>query len=279
MASHTNNATASALLPGNDLSTGQQGDTAVSARLAMCSALWGRTNIGSRAADLLDALSSAPGLTARPVSCLIGVNVGGPDILKVAVDRGFTLFEVDRVLHDYLQGHGIADGGHSVLMRWPAPQALGTGQYQCIATLWGFAATRDTRGFAAEVSGALGPGGRLCIDELWSTGGDEDGVLGQTLALWQGDLVFKDRSAVIDLLSQTLELEDEIDRTVALKVNLRDALLHGEGVRMRLQEMPDALRRTRLPALARELHRAVMLFDALDRGVLTAGRVTFRRAP
>jgi len=228
---------------------------------------------------LLEALSRSSDASRPSVHCVVGVDVGGPEILKAAADRGFMIFEADPVLHEYLEGHVATDGGHSPLSCWPAPQPFGKGHYQSIATVWGFAAISDIRSFAGELCDALAPGGRLCLDELWSTGGEEGKALGQTLALWRDDLVFKDRRTVVEVLTQTLTLEDEADQTIALKVDLRDALIHGAGIRMRLQEMPESVRRSRLPALARELHRAVMLFDALDRGMLTAGKMTFRKAP
>ena len=278
MAPTTNSAIAGTCDAGHDRSPGSQGETAVSARLAMCSALWGRTNIASCTRSLLEALSRSSDTSRQAVHCLVGVDVAGPEILKAAADRGFTIFEADPVLHEYLQGHVTTDGGHSPLSCWPAPQPLGKAHYQSITTAWSFSATSDIRSLAGAFSDALAPGGRLCVDELWSTGGEEGRALGQTLALWRNDLVFKDRRAVVDVLTQTLTLEEEADQTIVLKVDLRDALLHGAGIRKKLQEMPEAVRRSQLPALARELHRAIMLFDALDRGVLTAGKLTFRKA-
>jgi hypothetical protein len=250
----------------------------VATRLEVCHELWGRANLAA-GPDVLSAFLPAGEQRAAVASlCLIGIDVAGADRLQTPAGGALEIREGDHVLCDHLvaAGAGRADG--AALLGWTPTDRLAAGRYQGISTLWAFSAVADVQALAREIAAALAPGGILCIDELWAASHADGQALGQALALWRNDLLFPDRAAVIEALSAHLTIEGATDRSAGLRVEIRDALIKGEGIRSRLRVLPDEARRQRLPALARELHRALVLFDALDRGRLTASRHVFRKA-
>jgi hypothetical protein len=250
----------------------------VATRLEVCHELWGRANLAA-GPDVLSAfLPAGEQRAAVAPLCLIGVDVAGTGRLQIKAGGALEIREGDHVLCDHLaaQGGGRADG--AALQRWTPSDRLAAGRYQGISTLWAFSAVADVQALAREFASALAPGGILCIDEIWAASHADGQALGQALALWRNDLLFPDRAAVIEALSAHLKIEGATDRSAGLRVEIRDALINGEGIRNRLRVLPDEVRRQRLPALARELHRALVLFDALDRGRLTASRHVFRKA-
>jgi len=62
-----------------------------------------------------------------------------------------------------------------------------------------------------------------------------------------------------------------------VKGDIRDGLAHAQEVTQKLKQVPDDIRKHRLIALTKELQRVVVLFDALDRGAVTATRLVFHK--
>lgn len=250
----------------------------VAVRLEVCQELWGRANLAA-GPDVLSAFvpAGASRAVSRPL-CLIGIDVAGAHVLQATAGSALEIREGDHVLCDHVAALAASRPDGAVLQRWSPSDRFAADRYQGISTLWAFAAVPDIHALAREMASALAPGGVLCIDEIWAASRADGQALGHAMALWREDLLFPDRAVVIDALSAVLKCEGEADRSAGLRIDIRDALISGEGVRNRLRVLPDEVRRQRLPALARELHRALVLFDALDRGRLTASRHIFRKA-
>lgn len=200
------------------------------------------------------------------IHCRVGVGVGSACVLPADAPHEVDIFEGDPVVAAH---HAVAplDGGLRLV----------TGRYHGVSTSWALSAVNDPAAFALMLADSLQPGGRLMLHELWCETEAAGRRLGGTLGLWRDDLVLPARQKVLASLSGCLVLREARECAGALKDDIRDALVRGQGVLHRMQDLPDEARRHCMPALARELQRALVLFDAIDRGLLTASLHVFER--
>jgi hypothetical protein len=266
-----------AIAPGAETQGDADSAFDVEARIAVCEELWGPDNLVPGQHSLMQLPPDTGGSTGPRVHCLIGVGLRGLHFDTGSSNHETHIFEGEApVATFHLASRNVADA-RARLIVWDGTAALEAGRYTSISTLWALAAVREPSAFAAHLADALRPGGELCLNELWVTDPEVGRRLGGALGLWRRDLVFPKRKKVLEALFGKLVLREVTERASDLKVEIRDALANGQHVRMQMKNLPDEVRRHRVPALARELQRALVLFDALNRGQVAASRHIFQK--
>jgi hypothetical protein len=74
-----------------------------------------------------------------------------------------------------------------------------------------------------------------------------------------------------------LELRSTNEANRLVKGDIRNGLVHAQQVAQELKKIPEPMRKQRLIALTQELQRAVILYDALDRGAIVATRFVLHK--
>ena len=159
----------------------------------------------------------------------------------------------------------------------PGELRLKARRYYRLATFWAFAAAPDPAALVHEITAALKPGGYLYIDEIWANDAASARQLACASSLWQDNLCFRRKGEVLNLFARELEFRSANEANRLVKSDIRDGLAHAQEVTQRLKQVPDDIRKHRLIALTKELQRVVVLFDALDRGAVTATRLVFHK--
>jgi hypothetical protein len=162
--------------------------------------------------------------------------------------------------------------------RWvPGELRLKANRYHRLSTFWAFAAAPDPAALVHEITAALKPGGYLYIDEIWANDAASARQLACASSLWQDNLCFRRKGEVLNLFARELEFRSANEANRLVKGDIRDGLAHAQEVTQKLKQVPDDIRKHRLIALTKELQRVVVLFDALDRGAVTATRLVFHK--
>lgn len=265
------------IAPGAETLRGADSAADVEARIAVCEELWGPDNLVPGQHGLMQPGAGAGKSGGTGVHCLIGVGLRGLRFDAGSFTHETDILEGDPAIAAFHQASPTAADGRARLIPWDASVALEAGRYTCISTLWALAAVPEPPVLAAQLANAVQPGGELWLDELWVTDAEVGRRLGGALGLWRGDLVFPKRKKVLEALFGKLVLREVTERASDLKVEIRDALANGQDVGLRMKTLPDEVRRHRVPALARELQRALVLFDALNRGQVSVSRHIFQK--
>lgn len=264
-------------VPGADIQRDADTPADVEARIAVCEELWGPDHLVPGQNSSTQPSAGTVMSCETGIHCLIGVGLLGvrPDYGAFAHETD--IFEGDPAVAAFHQAARPPAEARARLIVWDGAAAPEPGRYSRISTRWALAAVTDPAGLATQLASALQPGGELHLDELWVTDADVGRRLGGVLGLWRADLAFPKRKKVLESLFGQLVLREVTERASALKREIRDALADREDMQLRMKNLPDEVRRLRAPALARELERALILFDALNRGQVAASRHIFQR--
>lgn len=254
------------------------GESELMSRLAVCQDVWGRNCFAPGQYAAMRQAATALVIDKKKIYGAIGVNMGGFGFVTEEIGAYVEVFEYDEALAEHNAASPQFLGKLVKLERWkPGEPRLKANRYHALSTYGAFAAAGDVAGFAREVVDAVKPGGYLFVDEIWANDPVSATKLANATSLWQDALRFRFRNEVVNHLTKGLELRASSEACASIKVEIRDALSQAQVLHHKLKQIPEAVRKQRVLALSQELQRAVLLFDALDRGAVSATRLVFQK--
>ena len=254
------------------------GESEIVARLAVCQDIWGRNSFAPGQYLAMRQAATVLALNKSQIYGAIGVNLGGFGFVTEELGAHVELFEADPLLYDFNGSNPHFLGKHVKLERWvPGEQRLKANRYHRLSTFGAFAAAPDPAALVHEITAALKPGGYLYIDEIWANDAASARQFACASSLWQDNLCFRRKGEVLNQFARVLEFLSANEANRLVKADIRDGLAHAQLVTQKLKQVPEDIRKQRLIALTKELQRVVVLFDALDRGALSATRFVFHK--
>lgn len=254
------------------------GESEIVSRLSVCQDIWGRNAYAPGQYQAMRQAATALAVNKSQIYGAIGVNLGGFGFVTAELGAHVELFEADPLLCDFNGSNPHFLGKLIKHERWvPGELRLKANRYHRLSTYWAFSATRDVAALVKEITSALKPGGYLYIDEIWANDAASARQLACATSLWQDSLCFPRKGEVLNLFAKELEFRAANEANRLVKGDIRDGLAHAQFVAQKLKQVPENVRKQRLIALTKELQRAVVLFDALDRGAVTATRLVFHK--
>lgn len=254
------------------------GEPAFVSRLAACQDVWGRNCFTPGQNFAMRQAAYALAVNKTQIFGAIGVFMGGFSMMLQEFGAHVEVFEACADLH----AHNLASpnflGKLVKLDRWEtAKPKLKANRYHRLSLYGAFSAVADVESFAAEASAALKEGGYLYIDELWANDKASGHALATATSLLPTELCYRAKGEVLGVFERELELRSTHEANRLVKGDIRNGLVHAQTVAQMLKQIPEPTRKQRLIALTMELQRAVVLYDALERGTIVATRYMFHK--
>ena len=254
------------------------GESELFSRLAVCQDIWGRNCFAPGQVYSMKQAAIALAVNKTQIFASIGSSMGGLGPVSLSHGVHIEVFEANPILYEHNVSCPQFLGKLLKLERWkPGTPALKANRYHSLSMFGAFAAAQDVKIFASEVRASLKAGGYLYVDEIWANDKASAARVAVAASLWQDELCYRSKGEVIALLAHELELRSTNEANRLVKGDIREGLVKAQIVAQKLKLIPEPMRKQRLIALTQELQRAVVLYDALDRELVTATRYIFHK--
>ena len=129
------------------------------------------------------------------------------------------------------------------------------------------------------ISKGLKAGGNLFVDELYAADASAGQLIGQAIAGPGQKFYLHSQDEILQAFKGThAELRSNASANESLMAVIRKGLTYGEELARLLKAIPQPVGRQRLMAFANELQRAAVLYQGLEKGLVTAGRYIFSKS-
>ena len=184
------------------------------------------------------------------------------------------VFEGDAGVLRYKQEPRPASPGHKYLRLAPMNPAqidLKPGRYHGLMSFGTFALSGDFEATANSLAQSVRPGGYLYVDELFAADPSVALLVGQGIGCHGETAHLHPHQAVASALTTaTLQLRSQSTASASLMASLRDELDRSQAIALVLKTLPEPFRKQRMMAYVDELKRAAVLYQSLERGLVTA---------
>ena len=236
---------------------------------AVAQDIWGRgCFLPGQAQAVREAADAIADDKAQTVA-IVGCAVGGVEALAGA---RIEVFECDLALLMHLQQ---SDGAAPIeRTEWnPAALELQADRYRNVVAQRALSLCANPAAAVATLVAAVKAGGRLVIDDLYAADPSVAALVAQGIAGPGHKLALHPATLVMEALkAQALELRANVVANDQLMVAIRAGLSQAVDIAHRLKVIPQPFRKQRMIAFADELQRAVVLHQALEKGLVTSMR-------
>jgi hypothetical protein len=131
----------------------------------------------------------------------------------------------------------------------------------------------DCNGVVKALAKAVKQSGQLFVDEIFAKDPSVAALIAQAIATpGQALHLHRQEEVMLALKSEGLELRSSASANEPLMEALRKGLTRGKEIAQLLREVPQPYRKQRMSAFANELQRAAVLYQALEKGLVTSTR-------
>jgi hypothetical protein len=253
-----------------------EGESETQSWLAVAQDLWGPGCYGPGQTDGIRQGANGLTVTKQQIVGAIGGALGG--VGEVAADYGayIDVFDCDAaVLAHNQQGLAEAVGGKLLkLFPWtPAKPELKADRYHSLIAAHAFAYAPAIEPLAKVLATAVKGGGQLYVDEFYAADPSVSALIAQGTASPGQQLTIHPQDAVMQALKAAgLELRSSASASEPLMAAIFKGLTRGQEIAQILKTVPQPFRKQRMLAFANELQRTAVLYQALDKGLVTATR-------
>lgn len=254
----------------------EDGETEIQSWLAVAQDLWGAGCYGPGQTDAICQGANGLTVTKKQIVGAIGGALGGVGDVAAAYDTYIDVFDCDaEVLAYKQQDNGAAGAGKLLkLFAWnPEKPELQADRYHSLiaSRALSFGATLEP--IVKAFTKAVKPGGQLYVDELYAADPSVSALIAQATASPGQKLCIHPQEDVMKALKgEALELRSSASANESLMEAIHKGLTRGQEIAQLLKTVPQPFRKQRMVAFANELQRAAVLYQALEKGLVTATR-------
>ena len=241
--------------------------------------LWG---VGCYGPGQLDSVRTGAGgltITKKQIVGAVGGAIGG--VAEVAAENGgayIDVFDCDAAVLAFKQ----KDASGSKLLKlasWDsANPTFPAERYHSLIAFRPLMFNASPEPVLKALAGAMKPGGQLYIDELHASDPSVAALIAQSIAAPGQKLTLHPAEATKLLQAEGMELRSTATANDQLAAEILAGLARGQEIAQLLKTVPKPFRKQRLSAFTDELQRAAVLYQALDRGLVTAIRTIHRKS-
>jgi len=257
-----------------------EGETEFQSWAAVAQDIWGRGCFGPGQANA--AREGANGLTINKTQILgaAGCGVGGVASIASGLGAYIEVFECDQALLAYEQQDPGASGKFLKLAAWAPPKLeLRAERYHGLMAFRALSAAPDPAPVAKALADAVKPAGRLYSDELYAPDPSVAALIAQAIAGPGQKFFFHAHDAAMEgFAAGNLESRSKSTANEQLLNDIREGLARSQDMAQQLKAIPQPYRKQRMTAFADELQRAAVLYQALEKGLVTAVRTIHYKA-
>ena len=257
-----------------------EGESEVQSWLAVAQDLWG---VGCYAPGQREAARTGAGgltITKKQIVGAIGGALGGfADVASANGGAYIDIFDCDAEVLDFKRKDPAA-GKLLKLAGWdPAKPEFTADRYHSLFAIRAMSRCTALEPFLKALAGAVKPGGQLFAEELHANDPSVAALIAQSIAgPGQKLTLHAAETAARTLQNEGLELRSTATVNEQLAAAIHAGLARGQEIAQLLKTVPQPFRRQRLRAFTDELQRAAVLYQALDRGLVTAIRTIHRKS-
>ena len=256
-----------------------EGESEVQSWLAVAQDLWG---VGCFAPGQREAARTGAGgltITKKQIVGAVGGALGG--LAEVASENGgayIDVFDCDAAVLEFKRN----DPAASKLLKlagWDTAKPAFTGdRYHSLIAARAMSCCASPEPLLKALASAVKPGGQLFVEELHANDSSVAALVAQAISPPSQKLTLHPT----DLAARTLQAEGlEVRSTATVSEQLAQiihaGLARGQEIAQLLKSVPQPFRKQRLRAFTDELQRAAVLYQALDRGLVTAVQTIHRK--
>ena len=250
------------------------GESETQSWLAVAQDLWGRGCFGPGQLDAMRQGAGGLTLDKKKIVGAAGCSLGGLGQAAGEYGAYIDVFESDGEVLAYCQSNA---GKLLKFAAWnPLVPNLKAERYHALIASRAFSLTEDVGFLAAHLSKGLKAGGNLFVDELYAADASVGQLIGQAIAGPGQKFYLHSQDEVLQAFKGThAEMRSNASANESLMGVIRKGLTYGEELARLLKAIPQPVGRQRLMAFANELQRAAVLYQGLEKGLVTAGRHIF----
>ena len=252
------------------------GETEIQSWLAVAQDLWGPGCYGPGQTDAIRQGANGLTVTKKQIVGAVGGALGGVAEVATAYDTYIDVFDCDaEVLAYKQQDHGAAGAGKLLkLFPWdPEKPEFQPDRYHSLIASRALSFGATVEPIVKALAKAVKPGGQLYVDELYATDPSVSALIAQATASPGQKLHLHAHDAVMQALKgEALEMRSSAPANEPLMDEIRKGLTHGQEIAQLLKTVPQPFRKQRMVAFANELQRAALLYQALEKGLVTSTR-------
>lgn len=252
------------------------GESEFESWLAVVQDLWGAGCFGPGQLDAMRQAANGLTMTKEKTIGAIGGAVGGLGTVAVELGAYIDVFDCDAAVLAFKRwDDGSAGAGKLLkLSPWDPPiPALQAKRYHGLIVAGALSLATSTAPLIKAIAGAVKDGGQLFVDALYAKDLSVGALVAQSIASPGQTLTLHTQAAVMDgLKKEGLELRSSAPADAQLIETIHKGLTRGQEIAQLLKAVPPPYRKQRLLAFTNELQRAAVLYQALERGLVTAVR-------
>lgn len=256
-----------------------EGESEVQSWLAVAQDLWG---VGCYAPGQREAAHTGAGgltITKKQIVGAVGGALGG--LAEVATGNGGAYIDVFDCNTEVL-AHKRKDPAASKLLKlngWNVESpSFADARYHSLIAVRAMSCCTAAEPLLKALAAAVKPGGQLFLEELHANDPSVGALVAQSISPPSQKLALHPTElAARTLQAEGLELRSTATVNEQLAAIIRAGLTRGQEIAQLLKTVPQPFRKQRLHAFAAELQRAAVLYQALDRGLLTAVQTIHRK--
>lgn len=256
-----------------------EGESEIQSWLAVVQDLWG---VGCYAPGQQEAAHTGAGaltITKKQIVGAVGGALGGlADVASANGGAYIDVFDGDTAVLDFKR----KDPGASKLLKlagWDsAKPAFPENRYHSLFAIRAMSCTAAVEPLLKALAAAVKPGGQLFVEELHANDPSVAALIAQSIAPPTQKLMLHASEATARALqAEGLELRSTATVNEQLAAIIHAGLARGQEIAQLLKTVPQPFRKQRLRAFTDELQRAAVLYQALDRGLVTAIQTIHRK--
>jgi hypothetical protein len=249
--------------------------------LAVAQDVWGFGCFGPGQDEVARLGANATTITKAKIIGAIGSAIGGLGPVAEQNSTYIEVFECDPEVLKYKQDPRSAQSGHKFLKLAsmdPARIDLKQGRYHGLISVGAVGLSADPQPAILALAQSIRPGGYLFVDELCAADPAVARLISQGLSR-AGETLHLHAPQVLSqgFANASLQLRAQVAANPALIASVRHGMEHGQAIAQILKNLPEPFRKQRMMAFADELKRCAVLFQALERGLVTAVRTTYSK--
>ncbi len=250
------------------------GETEIQSWLAVAQDLWGAGCYGPGQAEAMRQGADGLAVTQEHIVGTIGGALGG--VAEVAAGCGAVIdvFDCDAEVLAYKQQDAGAADNLLKLFPWnPEKPDFQADHYDGLIASRAISFASQVEPVVKALAKAIKPGGQLYVDELYAADPSVSALIAQATASPGQKLCIHPQDAVMQALKEAaLELRSSAPANEPLMDAIHKGLTRGQEIAQLLKAVPQPFRKQRMVAFANELQRAAVLYQALEKGLVTATR-------